>query len=343
MGVRIFLYSGLALLYLSSESCASLSKSNSGRYTSSPPDYSLTQNWAALPSLKDSADLVPIDSWKNEQSTAQADVFFIHPTTFTGKAPKKKWNADLSDQKLNLKTDRSTIRYQASIFNGAGRVYAPRYRQAHLKSFYTKQHKAEAKQALDLAYEDVKSAFQYYLLHFNQGRPFIIASHSQGSFHAVRLISELVENTPLQDKMIVAYMPGWPVRSDQFKEIKPCLHPDDTGCFCSWRTFKEGYVPDALHYPGQPVVTTNPVSWDGDKPNCTKEEQLGAVLRDFHTLVPHLVQAEVHEDLLWVNKPQFPGSFLLTMKNYHIADYNFFYADVRKNAQDRVHAYLSRH
>jgi hypothetical protein len=343
MGRGFFLYIGSAILLLSSESCASLSLGQINRINATPPDYSLNQNWAALPSTKDSADLVPISTWTDEQSTSPVDVFFIHPTTFTGKAPKNQWNASLSDQKLNLDTDKSTIRYQASIFNGAGKIYAPRYRQAHLKSFYAIHHEQEVKQALELAYADVKSAFQYYMQHFNQGRPFIIASHSQGSMHASRLIKEMIDSTPLQDKLIVAYMPGWPIKKDQFVSIAPCLHPDDTGCFCTWRTFKEGYVPPMLHYADQNIATINPITWNCDQPSCSKDEQIGAVLRDFHELVPHLVGAEIHEDLLWVNKPVFPGSFLLTTKNYHIADYNFFYGDVRKNAQDRVKAYISRH
>jgi hypothetical protein len=55
-----------------------------------------------------------------------------------------------------------------------------------------------------------------------------------------------------------------------------------------------------------------------------------------------LVCTQIHEDLLWVSKPKFPWSFLLTTKNYHIADYNFFYADIRHNAQVRVNAFLGK-
>ncbi len=338
-----FLYFGLPLLLFSSGSCASLSKGHYHHHTTTSPDYSLKQNWAALPTESDSADLVPLAIWRDEQSTSAVDVFFVHPTTYTGKARKNQWNADLSDEKLNLDTDKSTIRYQASIFNGAGKVYAPRYRQGNLKCFYAIRNTPDAKQALDLAYADVKDAFQYYLQYYNQGRPFIIASHSQGSLHASRLISELIDSTPLQEKLIVAYMPGWPLKNDQFKTVKPCLQPDDTGCFCTWRTFREGYIPPKIHYPDQNIAVTNPVTWSCDQPWCLKDVQIGGVLRDFNTLMPHLVNTEIHEDLLWVNKPEFPGSFLLITKNYHIADYNFFYADVRKNAQDRVRVYLSKH
>ena len=84
---------------------------------------------------------------------------------------EKNWNASIEDRKLNDKTDGSTILYQASIFNGAGKVYAPRYRQAHLHAYFTNKRKGEAQKAFELAYADVKAAFEYYLQHYNQGRP----------------------------------------------------------------------------------------------------------------------------------------------------------------------------
>ena len=117
-----------------------------------------------------------------------ADVFFVHPTTYTGKPINDYWNAPVEDLKLNNQTDKSTIQYQASIFNEAGRIYAPRYRQAHLNVFYT-DNKQLSKKVLDQAYSDVKNAFLHYLKFHNEGRPFIIASHSQGTVHCTRLIN----------------------------------------------------------------------------------------------------------------------------------------------------------
>jgi Protein of unknown function (DUF3089) len=327
------------LLLLLTSACASLPKGSFSSYIPAAPDYSKVSNWAALPTTVDSADLVPLAEWKNVQPDASVDVFFIHPTTYTGQPGQKHWNASLDDQKLNLKTDKYPIRYQASIFNGAGKVYAPRYRQAHLNCFYTKRTK-DAADALELAYQDVKAAFAYYLEHYNHGRPFIIATHSQGTFHGKRLLQDFVDGKPLQDQFVVAYLAGLTVLANDFKAISPCSSPDETGCFCSWRTFKEGYIPKKLHFPDTNIVVTNPVTWSAAKPSCDREAQLGGVLRDFTKVYPGLVETSIHEDLLWVNKPRFPGSFLLTTKNYHIADYNFFYADIRKNAQDRVKAFL---
>lgn len=322
-------------------SCASVPKGTFDAGTK-PPDYSSSIYWAALPVKIDSADAVPLPEWKNEQDDAPVDVFFIHPTTYVGKRGQKRWNADIDDGKVNDGVDKVPIRYQATIFNGAGKVYAPRYRQAHLNTFFTKR-KADARKAIDLAYKDVNDAFRYYLDYFNQGRPFIIAGHSQGSLHGINLIKDIIDETSLSDKLIVAYLPGWAVKKDQFATLKPCTTPDEVNCFCSWRTVKEGYLPPLLHMPNLNILVTNPVTWTLDPRPSRKEEQLGGILRDFHTMRTDLVSAWIYEDLLWVTKPHFPGSILLMKKNYHIADYNLFYADVRKNAQDRVRAYLSKH
>jgi hypothetical protein len=108
------------------------------------------------------------------------------------------WNAQLNDETLNNKTDNSPILYQASVFNKQSRIFAPRYRQAHLRAFYTIDKNAKFN-SLDLAYSDIKSAFEYYLQNHNHGQLIIIASHSQGTLHAAKLRKEYFENKPLQN------------------------------------------------------------------------------------------------------------------------------------------------
>lgn len=307
-----------------------------------PTDYHYNDSWAALPFTRDAADSVPLQEWDDVQSISAVDVFFIHPTSYIGYRGDKYWNASVTNEKVNERTDRAPIKYQASLFNGVGRVYAPRYRQAHLKSFYTKDT-AAALQAFEIAYRDVKESFQFYLDHFNAGRPFIIASHSQGTLHAARLVKEMIDGKPLQEQLIAAYLVGYAMVPSQFDFIPPCKKPDETGCFCSWRTTKEGFVPKHFHIPGRKVVVTNPITWDESLPGGEKSLHCGAILRDFKRLYPSLVHAHIENDLLWVNKPKFPGSFLFTRRNYHIADYNFFYADIRRNASLRSHSYMQKH
>lgn len=297
------------------------------------PDYSKKSCWAALPTEKDPADRTPSPDLPNLQASSQVDVFFIHPTIFYGKS-EKEWNASLLDENQNKKVDESTMLFQASVFNGAGRVYAPRYRQAHLRCFFS-EDKVSSGEALDIAYQDVKAAFKYYLENYNQGRPILLASHSQGSRHARLLLHEFFEGKNLKQKLVAAYLVGWPVNKTEFKDIPVCDSPDQTGCFCSWRSYKFGFEPDSAPL-GDTIAVTNPLTWKTDATPADKSLNEGMLARNFEELLPNRADAMVHNGILWVHKPKFPGSFFFRRKNYHIADFNLFYLNIRKNAQHRV-------
>ena len=143
-----------------------------------PPDYSRLENWSALPFREDVADVLPKgESWFSD-SLKNVDVFYVHPTIYQ-KGPL--WNADLGMKRINRRVDKYPVRLQASVFNNSCRVYAPRYRQAVVKVFYERSEDGD--RALDLAYQDVKNAFKYFLDNYSQNRPFIIAGHSQGTHH----------------------------------------------------------------------------------------------------------------------------------------------------------------
>lgn len=303
----------------------------------SAPDYSDLYYWAAHPDKEDPSDRVPDPALQVGAEIPGADVFFLHPTIYMGKA--KTWNADLHDQELNEEIDNSTILHQASIFNTAGRVFAPRYRQAHLQAFYTDDKKSAA-EALDLAYADLATAFRYYLEHWNQGRPIVIAAHSQGARHAVRLLKDFFDHTALREKLVVAYIVGWPVAVDEFENIPPCKLPDQTGCFCSWRTVKHGFYPKGFPK-GDSISVVNPLTWTTEPVQAGLDLNQGTVLKKFNLVKPGLADAKISNGFLWAHKPRFPGSFLLMRRNYHIADFNFYYANVRSNAVERVVSYLN--
>ncbi|HEX5155554.1 MAG TPA: DUF3089 domain-containing protein [Parafilimonas sp.] len=301
-------------------------------------DYSKLSNWAAHPWKKDPSDSVPAPLRKDYRQDSSVDVFFIHPTTYTNRERPFGWNAPVDDSLLNKKTDETTILYQASIFNEAGRVFAPRYRQANLSAYFT-QDTATALAAFDTAYEDVKAAFQYYLDHYNNGRPIIIASHSQGTTHAKRLLKEFFDGTALQHQLVAAYLVGMAVEPDCFASIHACTTPDETGCVCSWRTFKEDFEPLYVQQEKFTAVVTNPLTWKINEPVASRSENKGAVLLKFNKIIPHPVNAEVHNGVLWVEKPRFFGNVFYTNKNYHIGDYNLFYINVRENAEERIGAF----
>ncbi|MEI7801890.1 MAG: DUF3089 domain-containing protein [Bacteroidota bacterium] len=305
------------------------------------PDYSKNSSWASLPTMKDEADEMPDKNLKYGQDSAKVDVFFIHPTIFTDEPEGEfKWNADINDKKLNKKVDNSTIKLQTSVFNVSCRIYAPRYRQAHISAFYTKDLDAKRK-SLDTAYADVKSAFEYYLQHYNNGRPIIIAGHSQGTKHAARLLKEFFDDKPLHKQLVCAYLIGMPVPTDSFCCISPCEDSTQTDCWISWNTLAYGFTPPYYQYGLNHAVCTNPLTWRIDSLYAGNNCNEGGVLKNIHHLYPGICDVQVHEGMLWINKPVFRGSNLFDWKIYHVLDYGLFYMNIRKNVEQRCTAYLS--
>ncbi|CAN5237071.1 hypothetical protein BH09BAC2_BH09BAC2_11770 [soil metagenome] len=310
-------------------------KSKSGK-----PDYSILNYWAAHPWKKNPSDNIPADLPQKANDTL-ADVFFIHPTSYTDVSLPDGWNASIDNADINKKTDEGSILYQASVFNEHCRVFAPRYRQANLKAFYIADT-AIANTAFDIAYEDVKAAFEYYLAHYNHGRKIIIASHSQGTLHAGRLLKEFFEKKALQKQLVCSYIIGLPVFKNYFETLQPCKDSTATGCFVTWRTFKEGYVAPFVQQETQAAYVINPLTWTLTDVLAPEELNKGGILRNFNKIIPGLVHAQVHGNVLWVNKPQFPGSVFLSSKNYHVVDYNLFYINIRQNVATRIRAFGNR-
>lgn len=303
-------------------------------------DYSDIDSWAALPWKDDDADKVPSDELKNRQDSAQVDVFFIHPTSYL---MGFDWNAEITNVVVNERTDIGSIKNQASVFNGSCRVFAPRYRQAVLRSFYPKNEK-RGNEALEFAYQDVKAAFEYYLENYNDGRPIVIATHSQGTRHGLKLVQEYFDGKPLQDKLVAAYLVGFAVKCDDFKKLKPCDEPGETGCFVGWNTFKWGAddgVIRADFY--DEACCVNPLSWRIDTLTAGKELHKGSTaFTFFDSLDKKALDAKCVDGKLWIHPPS-GSKYANISRNYHIYDYNFFYGNIRENVAQQVKNYLATH
>ena len=119
----------------------------------------------------------------------------------------------------------------------------------------TKHPDSEA--ALDLAYGDVRRAFEHYLRRHNSGRPIVLAGHSQGSLHLVRLLRDFFcADCPLRtnNQLVAAYLLGWTVFPSETSGLPVCAAANATGCVISWRTFERGGDPTAFLYVRPPVV-----------------------------------------------------------------------------------------
>lgn len=317
----------------------------SENFISAPPDYSNLYYWAAHPSKWDPSDSIP-SFLKNEIRDTSVDVFFLHPTTYANDFRNSNMNADVDDSILNHQTDIRTILYQASVFNGSCRVFAPRYRQAHFKAYF-QMNSEQSTNAFDLAYQDLKTAFQYYLEHWNRGRPIIIAAHSQGSMHAVRLLKEFFDGKPLQKQLVCAYVVGWQIKKDDFKNLPFGNSPSETGCVVGWRTYEKGKENFLLKRENGNSLCVNPISWAIDNNWTSKSMHKGAVGKDFNKLISKKISVAIapNINILWVEMPEElekNSELASRLGNFHIVDYNLFWMDIRENVKQRVDSYLHK-
>jgi len=310
--------------------------------TPSPPDYTHTKYWAALPNKQDSADFqMPEYGVADKQNTAKADVFFIPPTNYIS---GRQWNVSVEDSVLNSVTDNIGCRLLASAFNGSCKVYAPRYRAAILFSYFARKKNAEL--SFKLAYEDVKTAFLYYLEYYNKGRPLIIASHSQGTDYAVALVKQFFDkDTSLRKKLVAAYLIGRPIYDTTFKKIKVMDSPEQTGGYVTWNSVS--YRTNTFY--GDPVgdvVGVNPLSWKRDTAYVPETFNKGGLPFTADRIDSAIVDAKLAPSgFLWVHPPlkkplsEYPG---INTFYYHKDDYPFFYMNIRENVKQRVEMYIKQ-
>tara|TARA_B100001029_G_scaffold21575_1_gene14474 strand:- start:5189 stop:6211 length:1023 start_codon:yes stop_codon:yes gene_type:complete len=298
------------------------------------PSYSKNESWAVLPG-KYPKDLIQITGDYIEK---QADVFYIYPTLFSDRK-NPSLNADIFDKDFRNEIIQKAIKYQASAWVSSANLYAPFYRQAHYRIFSEPfsivdlRNESPGIGAWNLAYEDLKNAFEYYLENYNNGKPIIIATHSQGTMHAIQLMKDYFDEKPLKEKLVAAYLIGIRILPNEFKSIKPMINPDDVGGFVSWNTYKMNNLPKEKWFKGG--VTTNPISWN-TKNYSVYEEHKGLLFKD-GKIYSNSLKVQVSDGILWSTVPKIPGRiFLSLVKNYHYADINLFWLDISKNSQKRV-------
>jgi hypothetical protein len=325
------------------------------------PDYARADSWAARPG-KDSFALFAPRGTASQSGARAVDVFFVHPTGFLS---GKEWNSPLDPSSRTEENTKWMMANQASVFSSCCNIYAPRYREASIFRYITATPDIVEK-SMDFAYADVERAFEYFLEHDNQGRPFIIASHSQGTAHAFRLIRDHIDGKPPADRMIAAYLLGagrdvTNAAAATLKTVRVCSSATDTGCLVHWATYRDGSkLDDKL---SGDMVCVNPINWKRDGGYAPAALQKGGVpvTGKFSTrfwgddsaqsVVFDPLKAPVpsdtwaackHGQLMVADQSGTPFRGLEIGKtgNYHGLDYPLFHMDIRENAQARIAAYM---
>ena len=312
------------------------------------PDYSKESSWASLPGIDSSAQDVPPGLKPGQPELIQAvDVFYLHPTSYFW---RWHWNAPITGW-LTRKITSVTIAGSGSAFNGAGQIYAPRYRQLTLSGFEIPESRIGG---LDVAYEDVRHAFMYFIDHYNKGKPFIIVGHSQGSRLILRLLTEFFQEGELRERLIAAYPIGTWVNTDPSTQtafgVPICENAEQTGCVISWRAFVYGSQSAFDLPPLQEKgidLCVNPLSWKTDSVAVPAKKNLGSIpipMFGQNQPIAGLVGAQCKEGVLYFDQPEgWRFSLAEDEGSYHAYDVELFYVNTRENAILRSRKWLADH
>lgn len=316
--------------------------------------YASPGMWYSRPDIPKNNPALWTPDGKPVEHKGPAAIFFIHPTSYL---ERTHWNAPLDDAESR---DRAGLFVQgeASAFNEAGDIWAPRYRQATFGAFLT--GKNEARLALDAAYSDVLSAFDYFLKH-NPDQPLILAAHSQGSLHLLRLLRERVAGTPVASRIIAAYVVGWPISVENDLPalgLPACQEKVQPGCILSWQSFAEPADPAIVQaafdvstgFNGKPrkgthMLCINPLTGLPDS-TAAASLNLGTMKPDEEMksaeMIPSAVPARCDsQGYLLIGEPPEIGPYVLPGNNYHVYDYALFWANVRADVKERLKTFLA--
>lgn len=254
------------------------------------PDYADLNYWAAHPDIVETSDLRLPGAKAPTQKSQYVDVFYVHPTTYFGPG---HWNSNMKQTESAAQTLETMLGGHGTIFGDCCSFYAPRYREAHIAAFYPDLFKP-AQQALDFAYTDVEAAFDYFLENFNEGRPFIIAGHSQGSLHVMRLLETRIDKTELSNRLVAAYPVGFWFSEDRlergFSRLELCKDAAQIGCLVTYDTFGDGgmgrdpetpmpqwYASGWEQTAPKRTLCVNPISWRADATLAPRENHKGGM------------------------------------------------------------------
>ena len=304
-------------------------------------DYSQAANWLDVPAamVKDGALDAAADGLK------AVDVFYVYPTV-TGFRPETEV-CEMTDTVM-IAGAQMVRQIQTAVFDESCNVFMPYYRQISMPKLGMNYPAIIG----FISQFDITDALDYYFTNLNQGRPFIIAGHSQGAATVIALLENYMTKHPeLLSRMVAAYPIGFAVTRDWLAKtgLKFAEGATDTGVIVSWNT--EGpanqEAKNVTLAPGG--ISINPINWKRDDTYASAKENLGSLTVDGKLIVPGVADARVDtvrgSVVVTTADPKLyaiadEGTHMFGPECYHLHDYGFFFNNLKQNVADRIKAFM---
>ena len=309
-------------------------------------DYSDPDNWYQIPEI-----------------TKEVDTFFIYPTVFIDMNEKAPDYAGLYDPVV-----RSAIKQyydlQACVFEESTNVFMPYYQQANMKiEIAVHEQDGDLTDALygEYPHQDIFSALDYYFENYNNGRPFIIAGHSQGAALVRLALKQYFNEHPdYYERMIAAYVLGYSVTQndlDQNPWLRFAQGADDTGVIVSWNTEGPGNNDADNMVVLDGAISINPLNWKLDDTYASADENLGSRIFDEETKEPEImdIRADAQVDtergvvicttteVPFISMEHYKGvPEVFGSESFHNGDYPFYFNNIKENIRIRIDAWNNK-
>lgn len=303
-----------------------------------PVDYSQHINWIHRPGPRER--IKPVD------------VFFAYPTVYVH-PDKKAHHLMPIGNPLFRTAARVSSWWHDRIFAETCNIFVPFYRQVGMETLFMRH--AQFDQISHTPYEDLRDAFFYYLRYCNEGRPFFLGGHSQGSEILIRLMCRDFAGLEAASRMIAAYLIGYSVTETDLREhphIRMAERADDTGVIISYNTSADGLELMPVVLPG--AVAINPLNWSREPGHAGKDKNLGSVLletRKFAIQRKHFTGArlDIDKGVVMIDPEALDELFHMHLgplkhlfvrrHSLHTFDIALFQRNLEKNIKDRIAAF----
>ena len=302
-------------------------------------DYSKKTNWYKIPEI-----------------TKEFDTFYIYSTIYFGANEGDSDYATLDNAEM-LAGIPIEHAIKSSVFEEATNLFIPLYRQSSMKyaaEVYMKDGNIDAA-LISIPYTDITAALDYYFENYNQGRPFVIAGHSQGSA-ILRLVLKryFKEHPEYYKRMVAAYAIGYSITKDDLEanpHMKFATGETDTGVIISWHA--EGPKNVEVNVPIPSVIIAkngiaiNPLNWKLDETYASASKNLGSIVMNEKTGKTEIrdidgdAQVCLARGTVVTNAKAIPNEMveLAGPQCYHQDDYSIFYNNIKANVAKRIAAY----
>ena len=305
-------------------------------------DYSKEGNWLQLPEI-----------------TKDVDAFYIYGTSYIDDSYKEGAPdyAPIDNEEMRLRATGEYIT-NASVFEESCNVFMPWYRQVGMKYAGVVSKKYGTIEAgFDAEpYTDIKAALDYYFEKCNNGRPFIIAGHSQGSAMVKHVLKNYFKEHPDYYKlMVAAYAIGFSITKEEletYPHMKFATGESDAGVIVSYNTEGPKNVEEnarnVVVLPG--CISINPLNWKLDETYAPASMNKGSLALNKETNMYEIkdigVDAQINlaRGVIVTNTtaPVTEGEDFFGPASFHEADYQFFYNNLKENVAKRIATYKAK-